>query len=177
MGWMQGGLVLRRRAPAAELQSVAPRPAIVQVFAKNGDVNLSNILKLVPGDVVAIYLAGRGITVPPAIEKAWPMVLCWLCLILCVLLRYLTAKRTDGKINWALIVVTTVAFFIWAHAVASEKGPLIDVFYGSLAGFAAMVFGLVAPLLVPAETEPVPPKPLTDPVKERAALAVRTQPQ
>jgi hypothetical protein len=51
-----------------------------------------------------------------------------------------------------LIIVTTLAFFVWAHAV-NDVGPVIASFNGSVAGFVAMLLGLFAPLVVPSQPE------------------------
>ena len=55
-----GPLVIHYAA-AASPQGAAPAGREgVPAAAPTGDINLTNIVKLIPGDVVAIYLAARG---------------------------------------------------------------------------------------------------------------------
>lgn len=150
MDFFGNGLVLRRPR-IATLQDAgggdAPAPK------KTADINLSNILKLIPADVVAIYLAGKGLVTDPIMGIGWPVLLFWLCVVVCVALRFLATRAAPGGVNVVLIVVTVVAFFVWAHAV-NDVGPVITSFHGSAAGFIAMLIGLFAPAVVPAQPEP-----------------------
>lgn len=142
--------------------------------APTGTINLDSILKLIPGDVVSLYIAGSGLAavalsntsakvdnaVPAAAGTAlpanWVQIVFWLCFLVCALLR-IVATRPQGEtgislkgVNWSLLVATLIAFFIWTHAV-SAIGPIIPWFHGAVAGFIAMVFGIVAPLFVRAD--------------------------
>jgi hypothetical protein len=153
MAFFGNGLVIRHPRPEATAQDAGgPPPAPPNATDK---INLSNILKLVPGDVVAIYLAGMGYDPkdPVVAGITWPTLFFWLCLLACILLRYFVTKKSPGGVNWMLIVVTTVAFFVWAHAVNQMHGPVIPGFYGSAAGFVAMLIGLFAPVVVPSQPE------------------------
>jgi hypothetical protein len=152
MAFFGSGLVVRRKV-FANLNNAAggAPPAAVGT----GDVNLSNILKLVPGDIVAIYLTGQGLyeAKTKVMGVEWPLLLCILCLIVCILLRVLVTAKAPGGINWLLVAVSALAFFIWAHAVAATSGPVVPGFNGSFAGLVAMLFGIIAPKLVPAQPE------------------------
>ncbi len=143
MGFLGNGLVIHY-TPVALAQGAG------EGGTPTGDINLSNILKLIPGDIVAVYLAGKGIVHANVAGMTWPTLLFWLCLIGCAILRYFLTKRAPGGVNWLLIIVTTLAFFIWAHAV-NDVGPVIVSFNGSVAGIAAMLFGVVAPVVVPSQ--------------------------
>lgn len=124
---------------------------------KGGDIDLSNIIKLIPGDVVAIYLAGRTAVAADKIVLGltWPLFLTLACLLVCLILRYLATRTAPAGPNWWLVGVTALAFLIWAHAVyPTAPGPIIADFYGSIAGVIAMLFAVVAPKLVPAEPDP-----------------------
>jgi hypothetical protein len=77
-----------------------------------------------------------------------------LCLLACVILRIVASKSSAGLslrgVNWALVIVSSIAFFIWAHAV-STPGPVYAPLSGTAGAIVAMVYGVVAPKLVPAE--------------------------
>ena len=125
-----------------------------------GAINLDNILKLIPADIVSIYLTARGIgTVGtpglPLVQAHWPGIVFWTCLATCIVVRVIACKPAGQAglftgVNWSLVVVTALAFFIWAHAV-SDIAPVIPGFSGGYAGFFAMIFGVLAPKLVRAE--------------------------
>jgi hypothetical protein len=142
MAFLGDGLVIRYKPGAA---------AAVPGKTQTGDFNLSNILKLIPGEVVAVYLASKGAFDGVYWGQKWPFWLCWICLIVCFLLRYVATMKSPGGVNWPLILVTTAAFFIWAHAVSDTAGPVIAGFYGAAAGTLATVFGALAPKVVPAQ--------------------------
>jgi hypothetical protein len=128
----------------------------VPAAAPTGDINLTNIVKLIPGDVVAIYLAARGAVTDEQtiLGLHWPLFLALACLFVCIVLRILATRNGPTGINWWLVLVTAFAFVIWVHALAPAKpGPIFSDFYGSIAGIVAMLFGLIAPKLVPAVPE------------------------
>jgi hypothetical protein len=149
--FLSHGLVLHRKQQPAKAEDAGTSGG---GGPKTGDINLSNILKLIPGDVVAIYLAGKGAPIDPIGNVAWPVLLFWLCLIACFGLRCFLTRQASGSVNWMFAIVTTIAFFVWAHAVNEDAGPVIATFKGSGAGIVAMLLGLFAPVVVPAKPEP-----------------------
>jgi hypothetical protein len=146
MRFLGNGLVIHH-TPVAQAQNAGEGGG-----TPTGDINLSNILKLIPGDIVAVYLAGKGLVHSDVAGMPWPNFLFWLCLLACLVLRYFLTKRAPGGVNWILIAVTILAFFIWAHAV-NDVGPVIASFNGSAAGIVAMLYGLIAPVAVPSQPE------------------------
>ena len=106
-----------------------------------GTINLDNILKLIPGDVISLYMTGIGLSfggaalgaqagaapVPIAFGLTWPTLCFAICLVACLVLR-IVASTPDpfrlSEVNWGLVIVTGLAFFIWAHAV-SDRGPVV----------------------------------------------------
>lgn len=143
------GLPTGRPESAAAGEPAAPAP-------KGGDINLANIVKLIPAEIVAIYMAARGV-VPDTthvLGLPWPMFLVLVCLVVCVLVRYLATRSAPGGVNWWLVGVSAVAFFLWAHALYPQRpGPVIADFYGSIAGTLAALFGIIAPKFVPAQPD------------------------
>ena len=127
--------------------------------AGRGAINLDNILKLIPGDIVSLYMTGIGLNIasgvptgshPPVFLGLSWITLCFIiCFIACLLLRIIASKPAGSPslsgVNWGLVIITGIAFFIWAHAV-SDTGPVIGGFHGAVAGFIAMIVGLFAPL-------------------------------
>jgi len=122
----------------------------------SGAINLDNILTLIPGEVVPLYIAGSGIAVAglDRIPGGWRAIVFWVCLLVCGVLRFVASKPADARglfagVNGRLVAASLLAFFLWAHAV-SEQGPLITALPAAAWGFFAMVLGVLAPLFVPA---------------------------
>jgi hypothetical protein len=131
--------------------------------ARSGDINLDNVLRLIPGEVVPLFIAGTGIAGVTLSWIDWKALVFWICFAICALLRALASQPQGARglrgINWRLVVVTLVAFFLWAHAVSGTPaqgqvsgGPLITFLPSPAWGFFAMAFSIGAPKLVPAQT-------------------------
>jgi len=127
-----------------------------------GDNYLSALLKLIPAEVVSIYMAIRDSAAQHDAAALWFV----LCLVTCFILRtYSNLPRKSGtglwsrtglwKVQWRGVAVSVVAFFLWAQAIGSVK-PLLPMFPPLnleqwLASALAALFGILAPLLVPAD--------------------------
>jgi hypothetical protein len=118
------------------------------------DIDLNNILKLVPAELVAPFIIGSD----KVIQKYGHLGLsiwCILCLLCCMILRgQATRPSSSGRkwyqdFNWSVVIVSGIAFLIWAHAV-SMSPPLFPFLDQTLAGLVALLFGIVAPRFVSA---------------------------
>lgn len=152
MNWLSGTLYLSpsRSRPRAQAQSAEP-PA----GRAPGEISLNNVLKLVPAEVIAPFTivaaqyGGHG-----GAEKNSLLIWFGVLLIVCLGVRADASRPANGtgswfaQVNWRLVIVSGVAFVIWAHAV-SVAPPLLDFLNQTNAGFAAMVFAAIAPRLVP----------------------------
>ncbi|HVY14297.1 MAG TPA: hypothetical protein VHB27_03655 [Rhodopila sp.] len=129
----------------------------------DGKYNFNSVLLLIPGEVVAPYITGSGLPIDTIGGYSWKAVVFYVCLLTCILLRGQASKPAGASglrgVNVRLVIVSAIAFFLWAHAV-SDNGPIIgrSVFVGLPAtmspgciwGFFAVIFGLLAPMFVPA---------------------------
>ena len=123
-----------------------------------GDNYLSALLKLIPAEVVSIYMAIRDSAAQHDSAPLWFI----LCLITCFILRtYSNLPRKPGSgiwdVQWRSVAVSVVAFFLWAQAIGSAKAllpmlPLLNLDQW-LASALAALFGILAPLLVPADPD------------------------
>jgi len=141
---------------------VSATPAAIATFESagpgapppKGAINLDNILTLIPGEVVPLYIAGSGLTIPPVLGLEWQVLVFWICFAVSAILRFVASKPANAQgfftgVNGPLVVVSLIAFFLWAHAV-SAHGPLVTSLPPAAWGFFAMVVGVLAPLFVPA---------------------------
>ena len=136
-------------APAGAAPGGPKQPA-------KGDNYLSALLKLVPAEIITVYLATKDTASEHHALTTWFL----LCLLTCVIFRaYSNLPDKAGAalrdIQWRTVVVSAVAFFLWAFATADQGKPPISGLNLEpwLAGAAAGLFGIVAPLLVPADPQ------------------------
>lgn len=94
--------------------SSSARPAEPGRAASPVDPWLARLVKLVPAEIVAVYLAGR----PLAQEHyagAWPVV----CLALVVIVRAWGTGDRRGP-QWASVGISAVSFVLWVYAMGGH---------------------------------------------------------
>ena len=99
---------------------------------------LTRLVKLVPAEIVAVYLAGR----PLAQEHyagLWPVA----CLVLTIVVRAFGTSDSSGP-QWLSVGVSAVSFVLWVYATGGQflTYPL-DV---NLAGLAVLVWTTLVPV-------------------------------
>ena len=94
--------------------STALRAAAVGRPAGPADPWLTRLVKLVPAEVVAVYLAGR----PLAQERyagGWPVA----CLVLLVIVRAWGTNDRHGP-QWVSVAISAVSFVLWVYAIGGR---------------------------------------------------------
>ena len=101
---------------------------------------MERLVKLVPAEILAVYLAGRGHA--DALHGAWPLV----CLALLLIVRiWGTHERGRGP-QWSAIAVAAVSFLIWVLAL---DGRILGwTVSPDLASLLVLVWTTLAPLIV-----------------------------
>ena len=131
---MRAPLRIRRWAGAA-------RPREAQAPAPDGLDPLrgwlERLVKLIPSEIVVVYLAGRGHA--GAIPDLWPVI----CLALLVVVRVWGTREPPKGPQWIAVSISAVSFVVWVFAIG-----------GRFAGVAlnpdtAALVGLVWATLVP----------------------------
>ncbi len=85
------------------------------------ETRLERLAKLIPGDVVSVYVAAIGL----GKFTTWPsytLAVAIGCTVLVPLLLYLDARPT-GKVPATQYVVRTLAFVAWAFAISQPLSP------------------------------------------------------
>jgi hypothetical protein len=117
---------------------VAGTPAAAGESPGPIDTWLSRLVKLMPAEIVAVYLAGR----PLAQERYagyWPVV----CLVLTVIVRAWGTSDRRGP-QWISVAVSAVSFVVWVYATGGHfLTTMVDV---NLAGLAVLVWTTLVPL-------------------------------
>jgi len=102
------------------------------------DTWLSRLVKLVPAEVVAVYLAGRPLA-QERLAGVWPVV----CLVLTAIVRAWGTSDRRGP-QWLSVAVSAVSFVLWVYATGGHfLSYSADV---NLAGLAVLVWTTLVPL-------------------------------
>ncbi len=144
------------RAVFARLDSTEGSPAAAGVPAhmppdetNRSDTYLTALLKLIPAEIVSVYMAVRDSAATHGRPAAW----FFLCLGTCFILRiYASLPKTAGfsvrDVQWRGVAVSCVAFLLWAFSIGSDRPvpwiPLDPWLASAIAG----LLTLLAPLLV-----------------------------
>jgi hypothetical protein len=99
---------LRIRAPRA------PEAAAAAGTAGPIDGWMDRLMKLVPSEIVAVYLAGRGYA--HRIEGWWPVI----CLVMLVIVRAWGTKDAGRGPQWPAVAISGASFVIWVFAVGGR---------------------------------------------------------
>jgi hypothetical protein len=105
---------------------------------------LERLLKMIPGEIVGVYMIGSGFLPPdaPAFMIGWPVV----CLILLIILRiYGTAEGNDP---WQRVPVFVAAgaFVLWIFWLGGPFELLQVPYRENLASLAVAVWSFVIPI-------------------------------
>jgi hypothetical protein len=99
---------------------------------------LARLVKLVPAEIVAVYLAGR----PLAQERyagLWPVA----CLVLAIVVRAFGTSDRRGP-QWLSVAVSAVSFVLWVYATGGHF--LTIVVDPNLAALAVLVWTTLVPV-------------------------------
>jgi hypothetical protein len=100
---------------------------------------LERLVKLIPSEAVALYLAGLGNA------GSWSSAWAFVCLVVVVILR-ISATRDPAKgVQWLAVALSAVSFVIWVYAIGGEAFG-ISVPYGWAAN-TVMVWVTVVPAI------------------------------
>lgn len=95
---------------------------------------LDRLMRMIPGDVVGLYLLGSGFI--PASESIGLLVWAIVCLIAVVILRikYTQDPPTNPDPQWASVVISAISFVIWVYTLGGpfEAWDLAVPWIGSL---------------------------------------------
>lgn len=116
------------------------------------DSYLSVLLKLVPAEVVSVYMAIRD----SATQHGGLAVWFFACLAVCLVLRaYSSLPKTGARgfrdVQWAGVAVSCVGFFLWAYAIGADPPIAALPLQQWLASALAALLSLLAPIIVPGD--------------------------
>lgn len=121
-----------------------PPPATAPQAKTDGEFKsyLDRLLKMIPGEVIALYVLGTGVI--PAGDSitiaAWAVI----CIFAVIAVRaWGTADRSKGETtDWVMVAISTVAFVIWLYNLGGpfEVYNLYVPYIGTLVALAYTFF-------------------------------------
>ena len=79
-----------------------------------GDMYMERLVKLVPSEVIGIFLAGKGYA------EAWLGIWSVICLGLVLISRAWGTRGPGKPIQWISVLVSFVSFAIWIYAIGAN---------------------------------------------------------
>lgn len=80
----------------------------------SGDVYMERLVKLVPSEVIGIFLAGKGYA------ETWVGTWTAVCMVLVLISRIWGTHEKGKPIQWVGVVVSFISFAIWIYAIGSH---------------------------------------------------------
>jgi hypothetical protein len=143
---VRGALRIRR---PSEVQGTTESAAEILDESKTPDDYLQRLLKLIPSEVVGIYLIGRQTAIEQGVNPWWALV----CLGIVFYLRaWATSPERKQRpfykgIQWQGVGAASLSFVIWVHAMGDMIVGLA-FFKPWIASLAVLVWGVVAPRII-----------------------------
>ena len=79
-----------------------------------GDMYMERLVKLVPSEVIGVFLAGKGYA------ESWIGIWAVICLALVLVSRIWGTYQKGKPIQWVGVVVSFVSFAIWIYAIGAQ---------------------------------------------------------
>jgi hypothetical protein len=118
--------------------NTSPRSATVGRPAGPLDPWLARLVKLVPAEIVAVYLAGRPLA-QARYSGTWPVA----CLVLVVIVRAWGTSDRRGP-QWVSVAISAVSFALWVYAMGGRFLTYnVDV---NLAALGVLVWTTLVPI-------------------------------
>ena len=117
----------------------APKDRSAAAGGPPADLWLARLAKLVPSEIVAVYLAGRGYA--GNLAGIWPLI----CLALLVIVRVWGTRGPRRQPQWGAVVISCVSFVLWVFA---TNGQVLGLTLApDLASLAVLVWTTLVPAL------------------------------
>jgi hypothetical protein len=134
---------------------IAHGPSVVSLLPKSaggastGDNYLARILKLIPAEVVASYTGIFNLIdgLPKAWQPNWYWGIVLFFWISTPVVLLLIGKREGRLPSIAHLIISTIAFGVWAYAVSGNVVLGSPLFQPALAGMALLLFTFISGLI------------------------------
>ncbi len=105
---------------------------------------MERLTKLIPAEVLAVYVAGRGMA--ESFVGVWAAV----CLALVLVIRVWGTREPGERTQWTAVVIATISFVIWVYAIGDR---LLDFQLPNpaAASLAMLVWTVLVPVIYKGE--------------------------
>ena len=153
MDGLRGALRIRRPVEvhgAVEEAVVEAEPK--EPEPKSADDYFQRLLKLLPSEIVGIYLIGRETANQHKAGPVWAAI----CFGLVLIFRAIATMPADGgqpwykalrSVQWWPVLATAISFVIWVHAMGGHL-PYFECFEAWMASLAVLVWGVFIPVVI-----------------------------
>lgn len=135
---------------AAPFRIRSPRPPVLWAGGASGTTGISDadsylerLLKLIPGEGVGLYIAGRGVIR----ENSEQLFILWtlVCLGAVVLLRAIGSAGLPrvGPVQWPGVAIASVSFLVWTYSL----GDVTSVYRAEIGSLMILAWTFFAPYL------------------------------
>lgn len=108
---------------------------------------IARLVKLIPTEVVSLYLVGTGILQKNTDRVAW-LVWAVICFVLVIVVRIFGTSDAKNKVppEIPVVIISAVSFLIWIYSLG---GPLIQLWHfpDEYAWMAVLVWTFVIPII------------------------------
>jgi hypothetical protein len=131
-----------------------------EAVTKNADEYLDRLLKLIPSDVVGIYLIGRQISDAQNATHWWAFI----CLALVIVIRIIATRESKNPsknnnqglnslsgIQWPTVFISSFSFIIWVYTLGDYL-PWLNFIPSWTASLALLVWTVLVPYLYKGDT-------------------------
>ena len=113
-------------------------------IAAGEDKYTARLIKYIPAEVVALYITLKSIL--EASNQSGSTVLQWLIFIFCLGGTYVYLRRVAHVSKQTQLILSTLAFVVWAYSMKGPFGNLYDPLFGALL---LPMFTFTIPLIEP----------------------------
>ncbi len=132
---MPAPLRINKPPPAAALATSASGAAQDQI--KHW---MERLVKLIPSEVVAVYVAGKGYAI------SWLGIWSVVCLLLLLIVRIWGTNDPSKGVQWVTVGVSAVSFVIWVYAMGGQFLNIVLPDPG-IASAAVLVWTVLVPII------------------------------
>jgi hypothetical protein len=114
-------------------------PPAAQTTGSTFQDYLARLMKMIPAEVIGLYLVGDGIIVSSAPNQEIPLII-WavICIIAVIAVRIYGTTDPDAvhTVDWIHVAISAVAFVIWIYTLGGPgdpfKAPIYQPWIGSI---------------------------------------------
>lgn len=141
----------------AAILRIAPAPVPASRFGAAPDPAkdyLDRLIKLIPGEVVGLYLVGRGILegrYPVSAGAGGGLWLAWTLfgLLACIAVRaWATSSKSEGTpVEWPAVIIAALSFLLWVYALGDVYRFVHGLWDPTIASLLVLAWTFAVPLI------------------------------